>query len=76
VTARLADGKDLFHALTGITDKNSTTKMTNIAIKVIRKSVLPLSDIALTMSWKTANLVGPIAGGNFDRLGFKNHRGV
>ena len=39
--------------------------MTNIAIKVIRKSVLSLMDIALTQSRKTANLVGPIAGGNY-----------
>jgi hypothetical protein len=39
--------------------------MTNVAIKVIRKSVLPLMDIASTQSRKTANLVGPIAGGNY-----------
>jgi hypothetical protein len=33
---RLADGKDLLSdALTTITDKNATTKMTDIAIKVI-----------------------------------------
>jgi hypothetical protein len=57
VAARLADGKDLLHdALTTITDKNATTKMTNIAIKVIKKSVLPLMDIASTQSRKTANL--------------------
>ncbi len=40
VAARLADGKELLNdALTTITDKNATTKMTNIAIKVIRKSI-------------------------------------
>jgi hypothetical protein len=39
--------------------------MTNVAIKVIRKSVLPLIDIASTQSRKTANLVGPVAGGNY-----------
>jgi hypothetical protein len=66
VAARLADGKDLLNdALITITDKNATTKMTNVAIKVIRKSVLPLMDIASTQSRKTANLVGPIAGGNY-----------
>ena len=66
VSARLADSKDLLNdALTTITDKNATTKMTNIAIKVIKKSVLPLMDIASTQSRKTANLVGPIAGGNY-----------
>jgi len=48
VAARLVDGEELLNdALTTITDKNATTKMTNIAIKVIRKSVLPLMDIAL-----------------------------
>jgi hypothetical protein len=63
VAARLADGKDLLNdALTTITDKNATTKMTNIAIKVIKKSVLPLMDIVPTQSRKTANLVGSIAG--------------
>jgi hypothetical protein len=57
VAARLADGKDLLNdALTTITDKNTTTKMTNFAIKVIRKSVLSLMDIASTQSQKTANL--------------------
>jgi hypothetical protein len=36
VAARLADGKDLLNdALITITDKNATTKMTNVAIKVI-----------------------------------------
>ncbi len=61
--AALADAKDLLNdALTTITDKN-TTKMTNIAIKVITKSVLPLMDIASTVSWKSANLVGLI--GNY-----------
>jgi hypothetical protein len=65
VAARLVDGKELLNdALTTITDKNATTKMTNIAIKVIRKSVLPLMDIASMQSRKTADLVGPIAGGN------------
>ena len=50
VAARLADGKDLLNdALTTITDNNATTKMTNIAIKVIRKSVLPPMDIASTV---------------------------
>ena len=57
VAARLADGKDLLNdALTTITDKNATTKMTNIAIKVIKKSVLPLMDIASTQSRKTLGL--------------------
>ncbi len=43
VAARLADGKDLLnHALTTITDNNSTTKMTNVAIKVIRRSCYEL----------------------------------
>ncbi len=66
MAARLADGKDLLNdAITTISDKNATTKMSNIAIKVIRKSVLPLMDIALTVSRKSANLVGPIAGGNY-----------
>ena len=69
VAARLADGKDLLNdALTTITDKNATTKMTNIAIKVIKKSVLPLMDIASVQSRKTANLVGPIAGGNYAHM--------
>jgi len=50
VSARLADGKDLLNdAIATITDKNATTKMSNIAINVIRKSVLPLMDIASTM---------------------------
>jgi hypothetical protein len=66
VSARLADGKDLLNdAIATITDKNATTKMSNIAINVIRKSVLPLMDIASTMSRKSANLVGPIAGVNY-----------
>jgi len=42
--------------------------MINIAIKVIRKSVLPLMDIASMQSRKTANLVGPIAGGNYAHM--------
>jgi hypothetical protein len=51
VAARLVDGKDLLNdALTIITVKNATTKMTNTAIKVVTKSVLPLMEIALTMS--------------------------
>jgi len=63
------DGKELLNdALTTITDKNATTKMTNITIKVIRKSVLPLMDIASMQSQKTANLVGPIAGGNYAHM--------
>ena len=45
--------------------RTQTTKMSNIAINVIRKSVLPLMDIASTMSRKSANLVGPIAGVNY-----------
>jgi hypothetical protein len=51
--------------LSTITDKNATTNMTNIAIKVITKSVLPLIDIALIISWKSAKLVGPIAYRNY-----------
>ena len=66
VSARLADGKDLLNdAIATITDTNATTKMSKIAINVIRKSVLPLMDIASTMSRKSANLVGPIAGVNY-----------
>ena len=51
-------------SITTISDKNATKKMPNIAIKVIKKSVLPLMDIALTVSRNIANMVGPIAGGN------------
>jgi len=69
VAARLTYGKELLNdALTTITDKNATSKMTNITIKVIRKSVLPLMDIASMQSLKTANLVGPIAGGNYAHM--------
>jgi hypothetical protein len=39
--------------------------MSNLAIRVIRKSVLPLMDIALTLICTTANMVGLIAGGNY-----------
>jgi hypothetical protein len=66
VAAKLGDVKDLLNdALTTITDKNATTKMTNTAVKVIRKSVLPPIDIASTLSLRSANLVGPIANGNY-----------
>jgi hypothetical protein len=37
--------------------------MSNLAIRVIRKSVLPLMDIASTLTCTSANMVGPIAGG-------------
>jgi hypothetical protein len=51
VSARLADGKELLRdALSTITNKHATTKMTNIAIRIIQKSVLPLMDIASDVS--------------------------
>jgi len=66
VAARLTDGKELLSdTLMTIISKNSSTKMSNLAIRVIRKSVLPLMDIASTLTWKSANTVGPIAGGNY-----------
>jgi hypothetical protein len=50
-----------------IISNNSTTKMSNLAIRrVIRKSVLPLMDIALTLTRMSANMVGQIAGRNND----------
>ena len=56
MASRLADGKDLLNdAVTTITDKNATKEMSVIAIKVIRKSVLPLMDIASIVSWNSAN---------------------
>ena len=43
VSARLADGKELLRdALSTITNEHATTKMTNITIIIIQKSVLPL----------------------------------
>jgi hypothetical protein len=43
VSARLADRKQLVSdALSTITNEHATTKMTNIAIRIIQKSVLPL----------------------------------
>ncbi len=66
VAARLADGKELLNdALTTITNSNATTIMSNHAIKVIRKSVMPLMEIASTVTKTSANIVGPIAGGNY-----------
>jgi hypothetical protein len=66
VSARLANGKELFSdALRTITNNYATTKMTNIAIRIIQKSVPPLMDIASDVSWTSANVVGPIAGGNY-----------
>jgi len=63
VAVRLVDGKELFSdALTTIISNNSTTKMSNLAIRVIRKSVLPLMDIAWTLTRTSANMVGQIAG--------------
>jgi hypothetical protein len=50
-----------------IISNNSTTKMSNLAIRrVTRKSVLPLMDIALTLTRMSANMVGQIAGRNND----------
>jgi hypothetical protein len=50
-----------------IISNNSTTKMSNLAIRrVIRKSVLPLMDIALTLTRMSANMVGQIASRNND----------
>ena len=40
--------------------------MSNLAIRVIRKSVLPLMDIASTLTRTSANMVGQIAGHNYD----------
>ena len=66
VSARLADGKELLRdALSTITNEHATTKMTNITIIIIQKSVLPLMDIASDVSRTSANVVGPIAGGNY-----------
>jgi tRNA A37 threonylcarbamoyladenosine synthetase subunit TsaC/SUA5/YrdC len=67
VAVRLADGKELLSdALMTIIRNNSTTKMSNLAIRVIRKSVLPLMDIASTLTRTSANMVGQIAGRNND----------
>jgi tRNA A37 threonylcarbamoyladenosine synthetase subunit TsaC/SUA5/YrdC len=67
VAVRLADGKELLSdALMTIIRNNSTTKMSNLAIRVIRKSVLPLMDIASTLTRTSANMVGQIAGRNYD----------
>jgi hypothetical protein len=66
VSARLDDGNQLLSdALSTITNEHATTKMTNIAIRIIQKLVLPLMDIASDVSWMSANEVGPIAGGNY-----------
>ncbi len=54
----MADKKHLLDdALATITNKHATTKMSNIAIRVIRKSVLPLVGIALSVSRTYANAV-------------------
>ena len=54
-------------ALMTIISNNSTTKMSNLAIRTVtRKSVLPLMDIALTLTRMSANMVGQIAGRNND----------
>jgi hypothetical protein len=43
------------------------TKMSNLEIRrVIRESVLPLMDIALTLTRMSGNMVGQIAGRNND----------
>jgi len=55
----------LSDALRTIISNNSTTKMSNLAIRVIRKSVLPLMDIASTLTRTSANMVGQIAGRNY-----------
>ena len=69
MAVRLADGKELLSdALTTIISNNSTTKMSNLAIRVIRKSVLPLMDIASTLARTSANMVGQIAGGNYAHM--------
>ena len=66
VSARLANGKQLLSdALSTITNEHATTKMTNIAIRIIQKLVLPLMDIASDVSRMSANVVGLIAGGNY-----------
>jgi hypothetical protein len=62
VSARLADGKQLLSdALSTITNEHATTN----AIRIIQKLVLPLMDIASDVSRMSANVVGPIAGGNY-----------
>jgi hypothetical protein len=67
VAVRLADGKELLSdALTTIFSNNLTTKMSNLAIRVIRKSVLPLMDIASTLTRTSANMVRQIARRNYD----------
>jgi len=69
VAVRLADGKELLSdPLMTIISNNSTTKMSNLAIRVIRKSVLPLMDIASTLTRTSANMVGQIAGGNYAHM--------
>jgi hypothetical protein len=66
VAARLADGKELLNdALTTITNSNATTIMSNHDIRVIRKSVMPLMEMASTVTKTSANIVGPISGGNY-----------
>ena len=62
----MADRKELLRdALSTITNKHATTKMTNVAIRIIQKLVLPLMDIASDVSWMSANEVGLIASGNY-----------
>jgi hypothetical protein len=62
----MADGKELLiDALTTIINNNSMTKMSNHVIRVIRKSVVPLMDIASTMTRTSANMVGQHAGGSY-----------
>ncbi len=55
----------LSDALTTIINNNSTTKMTNLAIRVISKSVLHLIDETSTRTRTSANMVDPNAGGNY-----------
>jgi hypothetical protein len=52
-------------ALSTITNEHATTKMTNIEIRIIQNLVEPLMDIASDVSLMSANVVGPIAGGNY-----------
>ncbi len=53
------------NALSTITNEHATNKMTNIAIRIIQKLALPLMDIASDVSGMSANMVGPIASGNY-----------
>jgi hypothetical protein len=58
VSARLPDEKQLLSdALSTIINEHATTKMTNIAIRIIQKSVLPAMDIASDVSRMSANVV-------------------